>query len=636
VWKIARWPLVSAATVVLALPLSAQDALSGPPSHCVVRSGDDLRWAEANLDESAWQPASQWVEASTGEPHFWLRCKLIPAELAPSIRPVLQVAGDAAYEIFLDGRLLARFGKVNNGSHTVGVVNQYESPALYHGAPPVELAVRIAYSPTLYGQQALPWILIGDAGQMRNSYDARVWNAVRSRWIVWLCNAIMAAAGLFFITLYFFDRSQRLLLWASLTWLGLAMIRFGEFLIAASVHFPSRLEYSLYAIGNTEQIFYALFFFALAGRRVPTFFRALLAINAISTVSLIIPIFLPLRQSMAWRYWVDVSPQFQSIFVPVEVLIAFAPLAAFWPINKLSRSQLALYFVCSFWMGTDVLYLGVQFPWLRFGTYFFLSLQSVRSVSIAAVVVAMTVLLIQRIRNTNRERAALSAEMRAAQEIQRILVPQRIESAPGFEVEAVFLPAQEVGGDFYRFRVLEDGTQWMLLGDVSGKGVAAGMTGAMLLGACEGHTGDSPAVLLEHLNRVLCNSHVGGFATCLCARIEQDGTVVLANAGHLAPYLDRREIRLENGLPLGLTPDVSYLEESLQLASGDALTFLSDGVVEAQDASGELFGFDRTQALSGKPAAEIADVAQRFGQLDDITVLRVSFAAASPALALDA
>jgi serine phosphatase RsbU (regulator of sigma subunit) len=287
-------------------------------------------------------------------------------------------------------------------------------------------------------------------------------------------------------------------------------------------------------------------------------------------------------------------------------------------------------------MGMDVLYLGVQFPWLRFGTYFFLSLQSVRSVSIAAVVVAMTVLLIQRIRNTNRERAALSAEMRAAQEIQRILVPQRIESAPGFEVEAVFLPAQEVGGDFYRFRVLEDGTQWMLLGDVSGKGVAAGMTGAMLLGACEGHTGDSPAVLLEHLNRVLCNSHVGGFATCLCARIEQDGTVVLANAGHLAPYLDRREIRLENGLPLGLTPDVSYLEESLQLASGDALTFLSDGVVEAQDASGELFGFDRTQALSGKPAAEIADVAQRFGQLDDITVLRVSFAAVSPALALDA
>jgi serine phosphatase RsbU (regulator of sigma subunit) len=286
-------------------------------------------------------------------------------------------------------------------------------------------------------------------------------------------------------------------------------------------------------------------------------------------------------------------------------------------------------------MGMDVLYFGAQIPWLNFSTFFFLSFQTVRSVAIAAVVIAMTLLLIHRIRKTNREHAALAADMRAAQDIQRILVPQRIESAPGFNVEAVFLPAQEVGGDFYRFRVLEDGAQWMLLGDVSGKGAAAGMTGAMLLGACEGHTGDSPAALLSHLNRVLSQSQVGGFATCLCARIEQDGAVRMANAGHLAPYLDCKEIRLENGLPLGLAPDASYLEESLQLSSGDALTFLSDGVVEAQDASGELFGFDRTQALSGKPAAEIAEVAQRFGQQDDITVLRVSFAAA-PSLAFDA
>ena len=461
---------------------------------------------------------------------------------------------------------------------------------------------------------------------MRNSYDARVWNAVRAHWIVWVCNGIMAAAGLFFLAIYLFDRSQHLLLWASLTWLCLVMIRFCEFLVTASVHFSSRLEYLFYAVGNCEQIFYILFFFALAGKRVTPLFRALFWFNLINSLLVIVPVFLPLRQSVSWRYWIDVSPQVQSIAVPLEVLIAFAPLAAFWPINKLSRSQLAVYIVCSFWMGMDVLYFGAQIPWLNFSTFFFLSFQTVRSVAIAAVVIAMTLLLIHRIRKTNREHAALAADMRAAQEIQRILVPQRIESAPGLQVQAVFLPAQEVGGDFYRFRVLEDGAQWMLLGDVSGKGAAAGMTGAMLLGACEGHTGDSPAALLAHLNRVLSQSQVGGFATCLCARIEPNGAIALANAGHLAPYLNGREIQLENGLPLGMTPEAVYVEESLRLAPGDSLTFMSDGVVEAQGGSGELFGFDRTQELSGRPAAEIAEAAQRFGQRDDITVLRISFA----------
>jgi phosphoserine phosphatase RsbU/P len=102
--------------------------------------------------------------------------------------------------------------------------------------------------------------------------------------------------------------------------------------------------------------------------------------------------------------------------------------------------------------------------------------------------------------------------------------------------------------------------------------------------------------------------------------------VALANAGHLSPYLDGSEIQLENGLPLGMTAEANYSEESLHLAAGATLTFLSDGVVEAQGASGELFGFDRTQELSGRPAAEIAEAARRFGQRDDITVLRVSFA----------
>lgn len=251
----------------------------------------------------------------------------------------------------------------------------------------------------------------------------------------------------------------------------------------------------------------------------------------------------------------------------------------------------------------------------------FLKIQPYRSVAIAAVVVCLTLLLIQRIRSINRERAALQGELEAARQIQQLLVPATLDVAPGWSIEAVFLPAQEVGGDFYRCRVLAGGAQRVLLGDVSGKGAAAAMTAAMLLGAAAGHEGDSPAQLLAHLNRVLLASGVGGFSTCVCADIDAGGTVTLANAGHLAPWRRGEEIPMPPGLPLGVTADAQYIESALQLAPGETLTFLSDGVVEARSTDGELFGFERTRALSTRSAQQIAEEAQRFGQNDDITVL---------------
>jgi serine phosphatase RsbU (regulator of sigma subunit) len=277
----------------------------------------------------------------------------------------------------------------------------------------------------------------------------------------------------------------------------------------------------------------------------------------------------------------------------------------------------------------DVLYLGAQIPWLDFDTYFFLSLQSARSVAIAAVVIAMTLLLIQRIRQTNRERAALATEMRAAQEIQRILVPRDIDTAPQIRAEAVFLPAQQVGGDFYRCRVLQDGSQWLLLGDVSGKGTAAGMTGAMLLGASERHEQERPADVLSHLNQVLCASGVGGLATCLCARIANDGTFTIANAGHLPPYRNGQEMEVESGLPLGVAPSAHYDETVIRLEPADVLMFMSDGVVEAQNATGELFGFERTRAMATQSVQQMAEAAKSFGQQDDITVLSITFESAA-------
>jgi serine phosphatase RsbU (regulator of sigma subunit) len=170
--------------------------------------------------------------------------------------------------------------------------------------------------------------------------------------------------------------------------------------------------------------------------------------------------------------------------------------------------------------------------------------------------------------------------------------------------------------------------QQILIGDVSGKGAAAAMTAAVLIGAAQRREFESPAQLLQHLNLVLADMNVHGFATCLCVEASAEGKLTLANAGHLAPYCGGEEIILQPGLPLGISRDEIYSETSFQISPGDVLTLLSDGVVEAQSANGDLFGFDRARSLSAQPADQIAQAAQHFGQEDDITVLTLSFAPA--------
>jgi serine phosphatase RsbU (regulator of sigma subunit) len=104
--------------------------------------------------------------------------------------------------------------------------------------------------------------------------------------------------------------------------------------------------------------------------------------------------------------------------------------------------------------------------------------------------------------------------------------------------------------------------------------------------------------------------------------------MTIANAGHLSPYRDGRELELAPDLPLGVIPNIEYEQANFQLKAGDRLIFLSDGVVEAANAKGELFGFERTQQVSHEPARFIAQTAQRFGQTDDITVVSLYFVAA--------
>ncbi len=115
-------------------------------------------------------------------------------------------------------------------------------------------------------------------------------------------------------------------------------------------------------------------------------------------------------------------------------------------------------------------------------------------------------------------------------------------------------------------------------------------------------------------------------ATCLALRIEEDGAVTLANAGHMAPYLNGEPVAMEGALPLGMVENAEFSLMHFQMKPNDKLMLMSDGIAEATDANGKLFGFERVHELlrSAKSAAEVANAAQSFGQEDDISVISVT------------
>ncbi len=228
---------------------------------------------------------------------------------------------------------------------------------------------------------------------------------------------------------------------------------------------------------------------------------------------------------------------------------------------------------------------------------------------------------------TARERAAYAAELQAASTVQQLLLQSASRSTPGFHVDSVYLPASEVGGDFFFVSPAPDGSLTAVVGDVSGKGLTAAMRVAMILGALRRETSHDPGTILSGLNNVLITQGQLGFTTACCVRVALSGEFTLANAGHIAPYLSGREVDTPPALPLGLVADQKYELVHGRLAALERLVLLSDGVPEARTSTGELYGFERLHALTLKPAQEIAEAAQRFGQEDDITVLTLAITA---------
>jgi hypothetical protein len=242
------------------------------------------------------------------------------------------------------------------------------------------------------------------------------------------------------------------------------------------------------------------------------------------------------------------------------------------------------------------------------------------------LILTMMVLLLRRLTLSLRHQRAMAAEMKHAQEVQHVLLPEPV-NVPWLQIKSEYLPAREVGGDFFQIVPhATDGSVLVVAGDVEGKGLQAGMLVALLVGAIRStaELNSDPRFVLEALNRRLLGRN-DARATCLALRMERDGTVTLANAGHLPPYVNGAEVPMEGSLPLGTMAGAEFPVSQFRLEEHDTLTLISDGIPEAQDKERRLFGFDRVREMlhSRISPHALAAAAQAFGQEDDISVVSV-------------
>ena len=240
-------------------------------------------------------------------------------------------------------------------------------------------------------------------------------------------------------------------------------------------------------------------------------------------------------------------------------------------------------------------------------------------------------------------RQSIAQELRVARSIQEASLPKEVPEPEGWRISPRYLPAREVGGDFYDFHLLSEGRLGLVVGDATGKGVPAALmmstTCGMLEVTAQALGSSSPGEVLEQVNEtLLARIPQNMFVTCFYAILDpHSGTLRYANAGHDPPYLHRSNGNAEQlkarGMPLGLMPGMGYEEKEIVLEAGEVTLLYSDGLVEAHDPQGQMFGFPRLGELVAEHAAEegsLGDfllrelytfVGESWEQEDDITLL---------------
>jgi hypothetical protein len=608
-------------------------------------TGDDLAWANPAYDDSGWQAIrgdEGW--GAQGHPGYtgyaWYR-KRIDVAAGKTPLGIFISRTPAAYEVFWNGQRIGSVGSLPPQAHWYvygnDAVFSLDNEAGAHGvlclrfwAPPAVTAsdpsagglrrIQQIGSLSLLRQQSQFLDYSSEHRKLPDNVAATLTCAAGMLSLLFylrgsrqagylglslllLGNTVGAVAGSLLHTLYFVSYQFLNQLDSSGVDIGLWLVLLSAFGLSGSRRWRvvTVIVLAVYLIAQCAEVA-MLPFWQHAG---PGLLRTDAIATQVYTVLELYPLFLVgfgLAHRRAWR------------FVPLGLLAtlynSYQPLAIFLIFIRPGMGNSFIQWHLQ--VGAYNFYLSTLLSWLLILT------------------LVITVVLQQM--EEGRRQAHLEQEIRSAQEVQQILIPEKIPSIPGLAVASVYKPASEVGGDF--FQVIppspdEPGAGTLVIvGDVSGKGLKAAMTVSLIVGTLRtlAEVNSSPAAILAGLNRRLLGRIQGGFATCLVLRLDPGGNATLANAGHLAPFRDGLEWELPSSLPLGLTPHAEYEEVRTRLNEAETFTLITDGVLEARNSKGELYGFDRLATLMrGRPTAEqVADEACRFGQDDDITVLSIT------------
>lgn len=247
------------------------------------------------------------------------------------------------------------------------------------------------------------------------------------------------------------------------------------------------------------------------------------------------------------------------------------------------------------------------------------------------------------------ERERYEQELKVAQLIQQQFLPRELPKLSDWHVAAYYGPARVVGGDFYDFIDLGEGRIGVVCGDVTDKGVPAALVMARThsILRAEAPRLIAPGKVLARANDLLTEEMPDKmFVTCLYMVLEPaTGHVVYANAGHNLPYVRTSDGVIElraTGMPLGLLPGMPYDEREASIGAGESMLLYSDGIVEAHNPDGEMYGFDRVQADVGgeETGSELIDAllerlrdftGKAWEQEDDITMVALQRTSANGA-----
>ena len=674
---IAAWLAMLCALVIRAVPLAAQ-ATPAPPAaaasqapaataaavansaapariHGVVsldgpwrfQIGDDPRWADPKFDDSAWQTvtlgqplADQGIDAYAG--YAWYRLRLQPRQLSQ----FTNLPGSPQLDLLVTSDWIGQFAAYVNGAeagHTRGMTDEpamYQSPpfVVHLSAPQADGSIVVAIQTwagagVSIGGGLLRKVELGaqdDIADRQTQAADRQWDRhILSGMILSFLFLCVAALG---FTLYLAQRNHSEYLWLALLCLSVAVM--GAFEIAFALAVLSWAIFSVVSLW-TGRIFMAValeFVLRFTGGESRKFVRG------VQIFLMLLPVLSLIHLDLVYKY---LSVSAQVVFTALVSVMLFRA----WRQGRKEAGVMLLPFLLAA-TGDSIdtlLDFAAGEHWIpdRFASHRFLLGPVEFSTSTVAFTVflgSLMAVILYRFVTVSQEEQRSAAEIEAARSVQALLIPTQLPSNRHFMLESAYLPVNGVGGDFFQVLPIQDESILIVVGDVSGKGLQAAMNASTLVGALRNELSHDPATILNHLNQVMLGSASGmgagkaanavaSFATCLCARIYTDGKMTIANAGHLSPYRDGREMQLAPNLPLGLVPNIEYEQAPFQLSQGDRLIFLSDGVVEATNHQGELFGFERTQQVSNEPARYIAQTAKRFGQTDDITVVSLYFAA---------